>query len=99
MATARTRPPVTGSDHFAWVPDWGSIARTAAALPGTCTIVASNRQFNNELISITIGLPDDYTCTGDGCWWKIDYNSAGTEVTDTTTWTAYVAGNPLRLVE
>ena len=32
------------------------------------------------------------------CWFKIDYQYAGT-VNDTTTWAAFIAGNPIRLVE
>ena len=32
------------------------------------------------------------------CWWRIDYNYVGL-VKDTTTWTACINGNPIRLVE
>ena len=66
--------------------------------PGACTINASDKKFNNELITIIIAIPDAYTCTGDGCWWEVEYNYVGL-VKDATTWTAYVDGNPIRIVE
>jgi hypothetical protein len=50
------------------------------------------------MITITIPLADDSTCTGDDCWFKIRYDYVGL-VKDTTTWAAYVDGNPIRLVE
>ncbi|MCZ6566965.1 MAG: hypothetical protein O6923_01515, partial [Actinobacteria bacterium] len=54
-------------------------------------------KFNNWTPTIWITLPIDYTCAAD-CWWKVRYNYPG-ETTDTTTWSAYIDGNPLRLVE
>lgn len=66
--------------------------------PGACTINASDRVFNDELITIIVAIPDDYSCAGLGCWWKVEYDYVGV-VKDTTTWTAYVDGNPIRLVE
>ena len=41
-------------------------------------------------------LPDTYACGAD-CWWQIDYNYSGT-AQDTTTWRAYIIGNPIHLV-
>jgi len=32
------------------------------------------------------------------CWWKVRYNYPD-ESTDTTTWSAYIEGNPVHLVE
>ncbi len=54
-------------------------------------------KFNNWTLTIWITLPVDYACAAD-CWWKVRYNYPG-ETTDTTTWSAYIDGNPLRLVE
>ncbi|GMQ85588.1 MAG: hypothetical protein BMS9Abin07_1155 [Acidimicrobiia bacterium] len=65
---------------------------------GPCTINASAKKFNNELITITVEIEDDYTCSGDACWFRIRYDYVGL-VKDTTTWTAYITGNPIRLVE
>jgi hypothetical protein len=65
----------------------------------TCTINVSAKKYNNELISVAIPIPEDYTCTGDECWFRVAYDYTGTQVHDTTTWTAYITGNPIRLVE
>jgi Putative Flp pilus-assembly TadE/G-like len=62
-----------------------------------CRIATSGGKFNNWLVTIRVDLPDDYVCAAD-CWWKINYDYPG-ETTDTTTWSAYIEGNPVRLVE
>ncbi len=51
-----------------------------------------------ELITIVVSIADDYTCTGNGCWWTVEYDYVGL-VKDTTTWTAFIDGNPIRFVE
>ncbi len=65
----------------------------------SCIINVSAKKYNNELITVAIPIPEDYTCTGDECWFRVAYNYTGTQVHDTTTWTAYITGNPIRLVE
>jgi Putative Flp pilus-assembly TadE/G-like len=54
-------------------------------------------KFNNWTLTIWIDLPGDYACGAD-CWWKVRYNYPD-ETSDTTTWSAWIEGNPLRLVE
>ena len=76
--------------------DW--VATNGDGNSGPCDINASSRRFNNELITMTIKISDNYTCTGEQCWWKIDYTIAG-QVKETTTWTAYIDGAPVRIVE
>jgi hypothetical protein len=66
--------------------------------PIECTINASDKVFNDELITMIISIPDSYTCTGDGCWLKVTYDHIGL-VKDTTAWTTYISGNPIQLVE
>jgi hypothetical protein len=65
----------------------------------SCVIDVSAKKYNNELISVAIPIPDGYTCSGDGCWFRVSYDYTGTQVHDTTTWTAYITGNPIRLQE
>ncbi len=65
---------------------------------GPCIISAPNKRFNGELLTITIPIPESYTCTGLACWYKIKYEYDG-KVNDTTTWSVYVVGNPIRIVE
>ncbi len=54
-------------------------------------------QFNNEHMQIRIAIPSTYSCTT-GCWWTIRVTYAG-GANDTTTWSARIEGNPVRLVE
>jgi len=70
---------------------------TSGAL-GPCTIPATGKQFNDELITITIHLADDYTCAGDSCWFRFQYDYTG-QVKDSTTWAVYIDGDPIRIVE
>ncbi len=65
----------------------------------SCIINVSAKKYNNELITVVIPIPEDYTCTGDECWFHVEYDYTGTQVHDTTSWTAYITGNPIRLVE
>jgi Putative Flp pilus-assembly TadE/G-like len=66
-----------------------------------CNIATSKSggggKFNNWLLTIRIQLPEDYTCGAD-CWWRVRYNYPD-QTSDTTTWSAFIEGNPLRLVE
>jgi hypothetical protein len=88
----------TATDTSPIHPDGKTPSNPTAGGPGPCSINASNRRFNDELITITTKIPDNYTCTGDGCWWSIIYTIAG-QVKETTTWAVFVDGNPLRIVE
>ena len=65
---------------------------------GVCRISAPDKRFNGELLTITVPIPDGYTCTGLGCWYSFLYVYTG-DVNDTTTWAVYVAGNPIRIIE
>ena len=76
-----------------WMSDDGE-----AGGPGPCVISTPDKRFNGELLTITVPIPNDYTCSGLSCWFKIDYQYVGT-VNDTTTWAARLPGNPIRLVE
>ena len=78
---------------------------------GACTIVTTSggtNAFQNEWLQIKINLPSDYTCnesanpttTGGSCWWQIKYLvSSGGALSDYTTWTARIEGDPVRLIE
>ena len=67
---------------------------------GECRISAPDKRFNGELLTITVPIPDSYTCTGNGCWFRFRYDyDPGAQVNDGSTWTVYVAGNPIRIIE
>jgi hypothetical protein len=71
----------------------------------TCTLsnVSSGNGFNGRIITVDVPIPNDYTCTttsATGCWFRIAMTyPPGYGVADTTTWTATVVGNPVRLVQ
>jgi hypothetical protein len=54
--------------------------------------------YNNRGVEITIELDPGYACNGTNCWWKVRYDYPA-QATDTTTWSARIDGNPVRLVE
>ncbi len=64
---------------------------------GVCDIPTSGGRFNDEWIKIRVKLPATYSCGAD-CWWKVEYNYPG-RTNDTTTWSARIEGDPVRLVK
>ena len=51
---------------------------------------------------ISVPIPPDYGCNFDspgGCWFRVQVGFGTGSVTDATTWTASIAGDPVRLVE
>jgi Putative Flp pilus-assembly TadE/G-like len=69
-----------------------------------CTIPSmTTGVYNGRIVTVTIPIPANYTCTfADpvGCWIKVRMTyTTGTAPNDTTTWSATLAGDPVRLVE
>ncbi len=81
-------------------PPWGAFVATPGS--STCTITGVTRtSFDRQWVQVRIPIPDDYTCAyldPLGCWSKIKFTFTS-NVTDTTTWEAYVEGDPVRLIE
>jgi len=50
-----------------------------------------------------IPIPANYTCdtvSATGCWAKLQFvYPNGTTVNDTTTWSAYILGEPVRIIK
>jgi hypothetical protein len=67
---------------------------------GSCIIDATRpgRDYNEDWVYVEIELDPTYSCNGSDCWWTILYDYQG-DATDTTTWTARIEGNPVRLIE
>ncbi|SDP26418.1 Flp pilus assembly protein TadG [Pedococcus dokdonensis] len=67
-----------------------------------CTINVSSA-FNGQWQDVTVPIPSGYTCqdtSPTGCWLRLEfYYGPGSGPADTTSWTANVAGDPVRLVE
>jgi Flp pilus assembly protein TadG len=81
--------------------DCTGIGPAAGALP-TCSLTATSA-FNGKWQTVKVPIPAGYTCTDtdpQGCWVRIEYDyGTGATVADTTTWTAVIEGDPVRLVE
>jgi hypothetical protein len=73
--------------------------------PNPCQVQANNSGcatnpfcYQDRWVKVEIELPADYDCDAtNNCWWKVNYAYSG-GVTDTTTWRAYIIGNPIHLV-
>ena len=66
-----------------------------------CTVTVRNETHDGQVEHIVIPIPNDYNCKATnlgGCWFSVQITFPGT-VTDFTTWTANIGGDPVRLVE
>ncbi len=67
----------------------------------TCKLQSvSNATYNGKVVVIDVPIPDDYTCDSgseDGCWIKLQMSFDNAH--DFTTWSAYISGDPVRLIE
>lgn len=52
--------------------------------------------YNGDWVKLEMGLPNPGSYSGG--WWQVQYNFAG-GVRDTTTWRAYMLGNPIHLID
>lgn len=88
-----TPPPGTATG-----PPWGTFvpAQSGCKITGV-----SSASYNGQWIQFKIPIPDDYDCDledPNGCWTRINF-AFDANVNDTTTWTARIEGDPVRLVE
>jgi hypothetical protein len=84
-------------DEFAGTSGSGSsldVSGTVSPQPGR----SSRSRFNERKVELTINLAGDYAARyGTRTWWKLRY-SFPDEVTDRTTWSVDIRGDPVRLV-
>lgn len=82
-------------------PPWGTFAATSSGCK--ITGVSSGGGYNGQWVTWKIPIPNNYTCdtvNATGCWAKLKFAyPAGTSVNDTTTWAAYILGEPVRLIQ
>ena len=53
-------------------------------------------EYNGRWLKFEMDLPAAYSCSN--CWWKMSY-AYPSAVNDTTTWRAYMIGNPIHLID
>jgi len=67
-----------------------------------CTVTNIGSSFNGKSQHIRVPIPASYTCnwaSAGGCWFRVQINFGGAAVHDTTTWTARIDGDPVRLIK
>jgi len=61
-----------------------------------------NPTWQGQIGTVILPIPDTYSCTTSnayGCWFRVNVNYPSNGVTDATTWTAYITGDPVRLTQ
>jgi len=79
-------------------PPWGTFSATSA----NCSITVNNASFNGQWVTFEVPVPTTYTCTPSsttGCWVRLSVVFPSGSVTDTTTWNAYILGEPVRIIQ
>ena len=81
-------------------PPWGPIVATSTGCQVNGVISGS---YNGQWVTFEVPIPADYDCDDTdplGCWTRLRFAyPVGTNVTDTTTWSAFMVGDPVRLIE
>lgn len=80
----------------------GPWTQTATIPAGTnCIEQTTQSEYQNQWMKFEVDLPTTYSCNlaAGNCWWKINYvYPPGSTANDTTTWRAFIIGNPIHLV-
>ena len=81
-------------------PPWGTFSNTSS----NCSISGVQTPlFNGQWVTYRVPIPANYTCNYQdptGCWTRVNFSFPNlTSVQDTTTWTAQIQGDPVRLIE
>ncbi len=71
-----------------------ALQQTIAA-GSSCQETVTPGEYNGRWLKFEMDLPAGYSCAT--CWWKMNY-SYPSGVNDTTTWRAYMIGNPIHLI-
>jgi Putative Flp pilus-assembly TadE/G-like len=66
------------------------------AVGSPCQELVTPNEYNGRWLKFEMDLPSTYSCAT--CWWKMNYVYTSA-VNDTTTWRAYMIGNPIHLID
>ena len=86
-------------------PPWGTFISTSngCQVTGVSNQSSPGPSYNGQWVTYQVPIPDDYDCDDTvqtGCWTRLRFSyPAGTTVNDTTTWTAFMLGDPVRLIK
>jgi hypothetical protein len=90
----------SGTNGNTWTPatfSWKANTEPASSGTNVTTLDVTGNRFNGKLVEITIDLAG-YAPPTNNDWWQIKYSFSGA-VTDRTTWSARIIGDPVHLVE
>lgn len=90
----------SGTNGNTWTPttfSWTADNGTSGTNVSSIDVSGNPSPFNGKLVSITIDL-SGYAPPSNNDWWQIRYTFTG-DVTDRTTWSARIIGDPVHLVE
>lgn len=73
---------------------WGAPDQVIPA-GSNCQESVSPKEYHGLWLKFEMDLPLSYSCGT--CWWQMNYNYP-TDMNDTTTWRAFMIGNPIHLV-
>ncbi len=75
----------------------------SGAYLSNCQISGINlTTYNGKLQTIRVPISNTYSCnttSQGGCWWRVEVKFGAGNVRDATTWTARIAGEPIRLID
>jgi len=93
-----TQPPGNATG-----PPWGTFSNTGSGCAISGVSNSGTPNYNGQWVTWEIPIPGTYTCNSAdplGCWTKLQFvYPPGTNVSDTTTWSAYILGEPVRLIQ
>jgi hypothetical protein len=99
--TMQIIPPEEFGSTFSGCAFSNDINKSMSYSANTCTLTVPNAHYNERNVTVDVPIPNNYTCDEDdplGCWIKV-FAKFGGPTSDTTTWSAAILGNPIRLVE
>jgi hypothetical protein len=97
--TMQILPP--GSGTFSGCSFANDQNKSMTSSASTCTLTVPNGYYNERNVTVDVPIPKNYTCNAavlTECWIKVRAKFNG-PTSDTTTWSAAILGNPIRLVE
>ncbi len=94
--TLKIRRPTASNTWTDQTFNWSSTGGESGS--NVSSIPVSSYNFNNELLTISFTLPTNYNPPTDNEWWQIAYTFASSSVTDRTTWSVNIVGDPVHLV-
>lgn len=72
------------------------------SIPGCQLTNVSSATYNGKWQYVNVPIPANYTCTvaqQGGCWFTVRFSFSSGVPNDTTTWTAKIDGDPVRLIQ